>query len=338
MNQDDLEPLEPQEAVQMYKQHRSGEVSKATLRSHGYRLERFLEWCEREEITDLNDVGGRDLHRFRLYRSEQVNKTTLKSQMDTLRVFVRFCEDIDGCRDGLAESIDSPTLDHQSVRDKDVVREDTATVILEHLEKYQYAGAHHTIARLLWETGIRAGAARGIDLSDLHLDDLYVELYHRPESDTPLKNKESGERAVSISTCTCNILQDYIDENRHDVEDDYGREPLLTTEYGRITRNTLQMYVYRMTRPCMYGLECPHNRDQDDCEAVQRPMVASKCPDSVGPHAFRRGAITHFLSIDTPGEVVSDRMNVSKDVIDDHYDSRSEREKMELRRKYLDNI
>ena len=50
------------------------------------------------------------------------------------------------------------------------------------------------------------------------------------------------------------------------------------------------------------------------------------------------GAISHFLSIDTPGEVVSDRMNVSKDVIDDDYDSRSEREKMELRRKYLNNI
>lgn len=338
MNQDDLEPLDPTEAVQMYKQHRTDEVSTATLRSHGYRLERFLEWCEQENVTNLNNVGGRDLHRFRLHRSEQVNKTTLKSQMDTLRVFVRFCEGIDGCRDGLAESIESPKLDRKPVRDKDVVREDAANAILEHQDKFEYADTQHVLARLLWESGMRAGAARSIDLDDIYTGEEFVELHHRPESDTPLKNKESGERAVSLSTRTCNILQDYIDEHRHDVRDDYERQPLLTTKYGRITRNTLQNYVYRLSRPCMYGQECPHDRDPEECEAVQRPMVASKCPDSVGPHAFRRGAITHFLSIDTPGEVVSDRMNVSKDVIDDHYDTRSEREKMELRRKYLNNI
>lgn len=104
---DDLEPLEPAEAVQMYKQQRRDEVSVATLQSLGYRLKHFVKWCKDEDISNLNDVGGRDIHRIRLWRSEQVNQTTLKSQMDTLRVFIRFCESIDGCRDGLADSIQS---------------------------------------------------------------------------------------------------------------------------------------------------------------------------------------------------------------------------------------
>lgn len=185
---------------------------------------------------------------------------------------------------------------------------------------------------------MRAGAARSIDLEDLHLKEESVELHHCPKTDTPLKNGEKGERAVSLSTRRCNVLRDYIDEHRHDVTDDYNRHPLFTTEHGRITKNTFQVYLYRLTRPCFYGKECPHDRDSDDCEAIKGRMTASKCPDSVGLHAFRRGAITHFLSMDTPGEVVSDRMNVSKDVIDEHYDSRTEREKMELRRRYLDNI
>jgi len=39
-----------------------------------------------------------------------------------------------------------------------------------------------------------------------------------------------------------------------------------------------------------------------------------------------------------PENVVGDRANVSKDVLDQHYDQRTERERMEQRRGYLDDI
>lgn len=39
-----------------------------------------------------------------------------------------------------------------------------------------------------------------------------------------------------------------------------------------------------------------------------------------------------------PDKMVSDRANVSPEVIEQHYDRRSEREKMEQRREYLDNF
>ena len=110
---------------------------------------------------------------------------------------------------------------------------------------------------------------------------------------------------------------DYIETHRHDVTDDYGRNPLFTTEYGRITKNTLRAYIYRMTRLCDYGKECPHDRDPEDCEAASR-MAESKCPDSTAPHSIRRGTITHFLQEDLPAKVVSDRMKVREDVIEEH--------------------
>lgn len=153
-----------------------------------------------------------------------------------------------------------------------------------------------------------------------------------------MKNKNRGERKVAISDTLATILRDHIDEYRHDVTDEYGREPLLTTEFGRLTDNTLRAYVYRWTRPCAYGNQCPYDRNPDDCEAMEARMSASKCPDSVAPHAIRRGAITHYLAEDTPAKVVSDRMNVSQDVIDEHYDHRSEREKMEQRREFLNRL
>jgi len=59
-------------------------------------------------------------------------------------------------------------------------------------------------------------------------------------------------------------------------------------------------------------------------------------PSSLSPHDVRRGAITHFLSEDIPKEIVQDRCDVSSDVIDDHYDTRTEDEKAEQRRKYVE--
>lgn len=335
---DNLEPLTPSEGLELYREDRREELSASTLQSHGYRINHFITWCNENDITNLNDVGGRDVQRFKLWRSAQVNTVTLKSQMDTLRVFLRFCQNIDACVDGLAESVRSPRLEHVTVTEKDIIRSNRAEDILSYLSKYRYASIQHLLIRLLWETGARVGALRTLDLDDVHLREQYLEFHHRPETGTPLKNKKKGERYVSISTTTCTILHDYLDEHRHDVTDD-GREPLFSTKHGRASINTLRTYAYRMTRPCEYnGGECPHDRDRDSCDAVRYRMSASKCPSSTGTHAFRRGAITDFLNADTPAEVVSDRMDVSQRVIEDHYDSRSAREKMELRRKYLDNI
>jgi hypothetical protein len=58
----------------------------------------------------------------------------------------------------------------------------------------------------------------------------------------------------------------------------------------------------------------------------------------VSPHAIRRGSITHFLSEDVAAEVVGDRMNVSRKVLEKHYDKRSEEVKLEQRRGSLETI
>jgi hypothetical protein len=62
------------------------------------------------------------------------------------------------------------------------------------------------------------------------------------------------------------------------------------------------------------------------------------CPSVVSPHAIRRGSITHHLTEEIPEKVVSDRMNVGPEVLKKHYDQRTEEEKVEQRRPYLDNI
>jgi integrase len=190
---------------------------------------------------------------------------------------------------------------------------------------------------ILWHTGIRLGALHSLDVGDYDGEAERLELYHRPDSGTALKNGSEGERMVALRPEVCRVIEDWLAYHRHGVTDDYGREPLLTTRNGRINKSSIRDVVYRVTRPCYYGEECPKGRDPDSCEATTYPDYC-RCPVNVSTHAIRRGSITHFLSEDIPEKVVSDRMNVGQDVLDKHYDKRSEAVKVEQRRGYLDNV
>ena len=181
------------------------------------------------------------------------------------------------------------------------------------------------------------GSVRALNLDDYHSKEQYIEVRHRPESETPLKNKQAGEREIHLKRDLCAVIDDYIRIHRSDVTDDYGREPLLTSSSGRAYKTLIQKNIYALTRPCQYTGNCPHGRTIDDCEADRYDM-ASKCPSSVSPHPIRRSAITAHLNADVPKELAADRMNVSTKVLNKHYDARSESEKRELRRAYLSNL
>ncbi|EMA36864.1 integrase family protein [Halobiforma nitratireducens JCM 10879] len=48
--------------------------------------------------------------------------------------------------------------------------------------------------------------------------------------------------------------------------------------------------------------------------------------------------ITYQLREDIPKKVVSDRCDVSSDVLERHYDRRTDREKMEQRRDFIEDL
>jgi integrase len=211
--------------------------------------------------------------------------------------------------------------------------------IVAHLDRFEYASIEHVVWLLLTETGVRMGAVRALDVEDYRpdADHPHLQLVHRPETDTPIKNGPRGERRIGFSAEVCAAVDDYLEHQRPDVTDEHGRKPLLATGRGRVSTSTIRRYVYKWSRPCVLGRECPHDRDPDGCEAVDVDC-ASGCPSSVTPHPIRRGYITHLLQAGVPVDVVSDRCNVSPKVIDRHYDVRSEEDKMRQRREVLDEV
>lgn len=336
MPNDQLDPISPAEAVELYLTDREPEVSAKTLQNQRYRLSNFLQWCEEEaELEDLTRLTGRDLHRYRQWRGENIKTVTLNGELQTLRVFLEFAADIDAVDPGMRERVRMPRVDPADEASDELLTTERQEVILDHLEKFAYASREHVIMAILCHTGIRLGGLRAFDLTDFDRDEPCLELRHRPDTGTPLKNAHAAERAIAVGEYYAEVIDDYIEHNRKDAVDDHGRAPLITSREGRYSETAVRNTVYRATRPCEIG-ECPHDRDPATCEAMDHD-TASKCPSSHPPHDVRRGTITRTLRDGTPEEVVTERMNVSSDVLDQHYDERTEREKMRLRREFLED-
>jgi integrase len=240
-------------------------------------------------------------------------------------------------RDGLGDKVPEVTTPDGTRDEK--IDEDTAEAILEYFEQFRYACRQHVEMALCWETAMRAGAMRSIDVSDCHLDSdaPYIELVHRPDQGTPLKNKEKSERRVNLPADVSEVIRDYIEYNRPDVTDEYGREPLLATNHGRVTYNSIRRDFRGITRPCVYANECPHDRDPDECPGAGGKRNADECPSTVSCHPVRRGSIPRrHLDRDIPEGVISSRCDVSKDIMSRHYDRQDEETKARIRREHLD--
>lgn len=329
-DKDDLEPLAPKQAQSLFLDHKATNCTDSTVQNHRYRTNHFIEWCEEVGIDNLNNLSGRDIQRHRLWRKDtsDINQLTLRMHMSTLRVFLKWAGTIEAVPENLYTKVMVPRVNRQERQRDETLDTETAQDILDHLMKYEYGSVEHVLFSLLWETGMRIGGGNSLDLEDVSFERQHLRLSHRPDTGTTLKNGKSGERLVAISSELSSLLKDYIEDRRHDVADDHGREPLLTTMNGRMARSSMRRIIYRITSPCYRGDPCPNCEEQP----------SAKCPEAVCPHAIRKGSITHFLSNDVPVEIVSDRMNVSQKVLDLHYDKRSEEVKLEQRRGYLDQI
>jgi len=337
MNNDELDSLEPAEAVSMYLEHRRPELSEKSMMNHKYRLDTIVEFCDEHDITNLNDLGGRDLHRYRSWRSRQnISTITLRTNLATLRVFLEFCASIDAVESGLREKVVLPEISREDQARDIKLDDELADDALEYLARYEYASRDHIILAILWHTGIRLGTLRAFDVDDYDPTAPCLEVRHRPETGTPLKNGAAAERSINVGSRYATILEDYLADRRHETTDEYGREPLISSEQGRLTEAPIRETVYQWTRPCIFG-ECPHDRVIEDCEAITTRRY-NACPSSRSPHGVRRGALTRMLRQGTPEQVVSDRSDVSPDVLEQHYDRRTERERMEIRRKIIEDL
>lgn len=343
---DDLERLAPGEAVELYLEGRRDELSDATVEAHDYRLRAFVAWCVENDVDDLRQLDGRDLYRYRIWRrdggysDQELRTVTLRGDMQTVRVFLRFCGSIGAVPEELHERVAVPMATGEDVSES-TLQPDRAVAILEYLDRYEYASRRHVVLLLLWHTGCRTGELRALDVDDVDLhgdrpegQGPALKFAHRPGTGTPLKNRQRGERWNAIAPSVAAALEDWMADQRPRVVDEHGREPLVTTDQGRIARSTVRDTLYRVTRPCWRGAGCPHGKDPDTCEWTSYARM-SRCPSSRSPHDVRSGRATAYRLDDVPRAIVGDRLDMSDEMLEKHYDRRSARRRAEQRRGYL---
>ncbi|WP_435363516.1 tyrosine-type recombinase/integrase [Haloarchaeobius sp. DYHT-AS-18] len=337
----ELEPMGVEEAIELYLEARKDDAAEWTITSHRARLRPFIEWCEEQDVDNLNDLSGRDLYHYRVWRAngnysnsdvDKLAPTTLETSLSTLRTFLMFCADVEAVHPDLYTKVPLPELSKSDEVSDSKMAPDRVPAILDYLYRYEYASRSHVIFLLLWHCGARIGGIRAIDLEDVDLDTSSptIEFVNRPETDTRLKNGEKSERVNRISDEVAKVIQDYIDGPRVRIRDDHGRAPLLTTTHGRISAGTVRVTLYQITRPCMLDHQCPHDENPTTCEYNTRAK-ASMCPSARSPHDVRKARVTKYRDDGVSRAIVSDRLDASEPILDKHYDRASERDKAERR-------
>lgn len=334
--------LSPQEACERWVNKLRVSKAESTVSSYHYRLKHFVEFCREEGITSISDVTGWDLETFETRRREQgLEPLSLNKEMGTLQNFLEYCARIELVDEDLPQKVDPPDVPRDAHVDEKRLRQDRARTLLDYYREHddtqvRYSRAHAVLA-LAWYTGARLGGLRGLDVGDFDPNEQYLEFYHRPDEDTPLKNGRDGERFVGIPDHVVKLLCRFIAEERHEMHDDHGRRPLLASEVGRPSVNAVRAWMYRATFPCLHS-PCPHGKDPDTCD-YRTYSGASKCPSSRSPHQVRTGSITWQLNRGVPPQVVAKRVNTSVRVIKRHYDQPDKIEEMEERRReHLDRL
>jgi integrase len=199
-----------------------------------------------------------------------------------------------------------------------MIGRDRAHAIIEYLDRYKKASREHALFLLLWDTGARISGIRGLDLEDFDPDGGTVTFRNRPESETRLKNGQGSERMNLLDEDTVDVLTSYVRLHRKDRTDEFGREPLLTTKFGRHATTTVRRLTYHLTQPCLRG-ECPHGEDPDACQFREHGHK-SKCPSSLSPHPIRTGRITDLRNRGLDITHVSGRVDAVPQTIRDYYD------------------
>jgi len=331
--------MSPQEAVQEYLKDRT-DLSQSSHNNHQYRTGQFLDWCEEENITNMNTITGNNLHEYKQWRATGIKNLTLKNHLITIRQLIEFCEDIDVVATDVSQSMRMPSLDYnEDVRDT-LLSPEEAEAIDDYFTKFEYGTVKHVIFQLFWHTAMRSGSLYALDVDDFKRDadnEPYLDIIHRASSGSGLKNKSRGERQIQLSEKAAEVVEAWIGVHHPTVEDDTGRLPLIGTTNGRAHRTTIQKHIYALTRPCYYTQECPHDRDIDDCEATTA-QAASKCPSSVSPHALRKGSITYHRNNGWPVQNLSYRADVSPRILEKHYDKGTKSDKRKRNKEFLENL
>jgi len=341
----ELEPLAPSKGLKRFRKKKKKDVKASTFGQHetklGYVEEYFVDVLGLENLNDLTSRQAEDYEDWRecdsLDREEPLAQKTLKDDMHLYKEFLGHMVKARAVPADAYEIVEVPELENGEGIDEEKLDPDRAGDILVYLGRFEYASHEHVTWLLFLKIGRRPCDLHALDLGDFddEGDEVTLEFVNRPEKGTRLKEGNEHEAKIELPEETGKVIRDFIENHRPSETDGYGREPLLATVYGRISKSTLQEYANKWTRPCAIGKDCPYGKDIENCEAANSAKKATQCEGTRSPRQIRSGYITSKANARVPYESIGYRVGATKEVLKKHYDLPGADEE---RQRYSDDI
>ncbi|RQG89560.1 tyrosine-type recombinase/integrase [Natrarchaeobius chitinivorans] len=313
--------------------------SPSTRAQYKRTIPEFVDFAESNNVSTPEKLSPALADMYIDYlRTEYNSDATILTYTKNVRSWLQWLSKRDLCDNSTYRVLNQEELGLYPKARDEAISQPEVTGRLHRLRRCRRSSGMHALMELLWNGGPRIGGAHSLDQRDFDPENKVLRFRHRPETGTRLKNGSEnsntagdGERNIVIKEEVISAIQLYIETERPDVTDEYGREPLFATEYGRASRSTLRRWVYEATS-CRWN---PKDTDNCSCDGTCNPD-SNVCAESYYPHAIRRGSIVSHLSGGLRRERASERFDVSVKVIKKHYDPRTKQELLNDRREAVE--
>lgn len=321
----------PEDAVNEYIVDRQGQRQRTMLKRDKGHLSVFVNWCDKHNIESLADLQPEHLTTYCASRREHhgLTRATLKHSRNSLQRFLRWAAKQQYCPRSLLGHIRDVDIDGSTKRHDHYLLPKYGDQIVKHLRNNNHGSEKHAMVEIGWSTGFRTSTIRSLDVDDIHDDENYIELEHRPETGTPLKRGSESERRVTIPEQATRAIQGWItNPNRPDGTDNYDRRPLFPALHGRRQQSSIGK-ILRLW-PCQYlDVTSVNMESTESFDAESHSAVARDCPPSVSPQTLRKSVAIKHLNKGIAIQEIASRMDCSEEVLREWYGQFNEAAEME---------
>ena len=234
-------------------------LSESSVFSYGYDLKKFQEHAEKRN-KGLIQIKTRDITDFlKDQKNKKMSPRSVARVLATLRHFYKYLKDEKQVRENPADAIESPEI--QKSLPEYLTMKEIEELFRSIHENDIYELRDKAMFELMYSSGLRISEACGLRLSDVDIDNMYVNVH----------GKGGRERLVPFGEQSCSILKKYLTNGRKNILKNRNSEYVFISKKSE---NINRKSAWRL---------------------LKKYLGRTKITKMVTPHTFRHSFATHLI-------------------------------------------
>jgi integrase/recombinase XerD len=237
--------------VNEYKYYAFGELrmSNNTFLAYERDIKQYVKYLTEHGINDPNDITVEDLRNFLKYlKSKNISSSSASRKLSSIKSFHKFLISEKYVKENITKNIDAPK---QLKKLPQVLSIEEVDKLLDSLSQDSPIEARNkAMIELDYATGLRVSELINLKLSDVHLDNGYVQVY----------GKGNKERIVPVGEVAIAAIKYYIENGRPQLIKKHTDYLFLNHKDGnQLSRQAFFMIVKEKVKACGINKEIsPH--------------------------------------------------------------------------------